>query len=148
MLVSKNGRIATITGASGNRAMPAQTNRQTPTGGVVSPIIRFSTATVAKCSGSIPTAFDSASKGTNRMIRAAMVSRNMPTHSSRMLISSSTRNLLSVIDRTASAMACGIRSDTRIQPNTLAKPTSARMPAADTALSTTMRGTAGMGSSR
>ena len=35
MLVNRNGRIATTTGASGSRAIPAQTKRQTPTGGVV-----------------------------------------------------------------------------------------------------------------
>ena len=82
------------------------------------------------------------------MMSAAIVSMNMPTNRRSRLISRITRNLLSVMDRTALTIICGMRSAESIDPKTLAKPTSARMPADETALSMTIFGTLAIGSSR
>ena len=71
------------------RAMMLTMYRLMPTGGVSSPIIRFSTTTIARWTGSTPAA-TSAGVMTGARIRiAARVSMNMPTTSSSTLTSSS-----------------------------------------------------------
>ena len=75
------------------------------------------------------------------MIRAAMVSMNMPTIRSRMLISRMIKLRSLVIDSIALAIVCGICSAAMIQPKTLAIPTRARRAAEVMALSMTIFGT-------
>ena len=147
MFVSKNGKIALTTDDKGIPAILEHTNKHTPTGGVVRPIIKFKTAKVAKCNGSIPTAVASDNKGTNKIINAAIVSMNIPTNSNNMLISNITIYLFSVIERTPTAIAWGMRSETNIQPKTFAKPTKINIPEAEIALSTSIFGTARSGNS-
>lgn len=99
------------------------TNRQTPTGGVVSPIIKFSTAITEKCIGSTPTVMATFNKIGKRIRSAATVSMNVPTKINRRLIKSSTMYLFVLKSSISFEIYCGILSVIRIQPNRFAKPT-------------------------
>lgn len=69
------------------------------------------------------------------MISAAIVSMNMPTTSSSRFIRISTAQRSLEIAMIPSVSSCGTRSEARIQPNTLAKPTSTMIAAPEIALS-------------
>ena len=47
-LTNKNGKLALLTLATETLPMPEAINKQTPTGGVVRPMIKFKTAITAK----------------------------------------------------------------------------------------------------
>lgn len=99
------------------------TNKQTPTGGVVRPIIRFNTAITAKWMGSTSTAKATFNRIGNKISSAAMVSIKVPTTISNRLMSSSTTYLLVVKPKISADMVCGICSVIKINPKRLAKPT-------------------------
>jgi hypothetical protein len=100
------------------------TKRHTPTGGVVRPIMRFSTAIMEKWIGSIPTWRATASSVGKRVSSAAMVSMKVPTKRSSKLIIRMIRNLFFVIPRRKSATIWGICSLVNIHAKRFASPTS------------------------
>jgi len=105
------------------------TKRHTPTGGVVSPIMRFRTAIMEKWIGSMPTWRATASSVGKRVSSAAMVSMKVPTKSSRILIIRMMRYLFFVIPRRKSATIWGICSLVNIHAKRFASPTRTMMDA-------------------
>ena len=94
-----------------------------PTGGVNSPIIRFSTMTRPNCTGSIPTCTAIGSNTGVRIVIAAMVSRKQPTTRSRTLIMLMITIGSRLMESIASAKASVTRVVARIQPKIEAPPT-------------------------
>ncbi|MCY1371319.1 hypothetical protein D9M69_584560 [compost metagenome] len=62
-------------------AMRASTNSTMPIGGCSTPIMRLSTITTPKCTGSMPSWFEIGSRIGTRIVMAAVVSRKQPTNS-------------------------------------------------------------------
>lgn len=122
-LTAKKGSPALLTFPIGVLPILEATNRQTPTGGVVNPMIKFNTAITVKWMGSTSTSMATLSSMGNNINSAAMVSIKVPTRMSRRLINSRTPYLLVVNSSICSEMRCGICSVIKIKPNKLAKPT-------------------------
>ena len=101
-------------------ATPLATKRLTPTGGVMKPIARLQTMMIPKCTGSTPTLTTTGRRIGVRMTMAASASMKVPTISSRTLIINSTKILLSVTPRIASAMICGTCSMVMMLPKMVA----------------------------
>ena len=95
-LTIKNGKPALLTFAMETFPILEATNRQTPTGGVVKPMIKFKTAITAKCMGSTSTEIATFNKIGNSIKSAAMVSINVPTTISTIFINSNTKYLFVV----------------------------------------------------
>ena len=95
-LTAKNGNPARLTFPMGVLPILEATNKQTPTGGVVRPMIKFRTAITVKCMGSTSTSIATFNRMGNKIKRAAIVSIKVPTKISSRLISKSTAYLLVV----------------------------------------------------
>ena len=76
---AKNGRLALLTSPMETLPILEETKRQTPTGGVVSPMIKLRTAITAKWMGSTSTAIATFNKIGNNTNKAATVSIKVPT---------------------------------------------------------------------
>ena len=122
-LITRKGSVAMLTLPIEIFPMPEVMNRHTPTGGVVKPMIRFSTAMTANWTGSTPTLIAILSNTGNSINKAAIVSINAPTKRRRIFIKSNRIYLLCVIFNIVSARYCGICSLAIIQAKRLAKPT-------------------------
>ena len=80
------------------------TNKHTPTGGVVRPMIKLRTAITVKCMGSTSTSIATLSNMGNKINRAAIVSMKVPTNINNKLINNKTAYLLVVNKRICSDM--------------------------------------------
>ena len=123
ILIPKKGSPALLTFPIEVLPMLDATNKHTPTGGVVRPMIKFRTAITVKCIGSTSTSIATFSKIGNKINKAAIVSMKVPTNISKRLINKSTAYLFVVQRSICSEIPCGICSVMSMNPNKLAKPT-------------------------
>ena len=86
-------------------AIPTPTNRTEPTGGVQSPIQRFSISTIPKWIGSIPKEVTMGRKIGVKMSTAGVASINIPTTSRITFIIKRIMTLLSLTDKRALIMS-------------------------------------------
>ena len=77
-LTARNGNPERLTFPIGVLPILDATNKQTPTGGVVRPMIKFNTAITVKWMGSTSTSMATFSKIGNKIKSAAMVSIKVP----------------------------------------------------------------------
>jgi hypothetical protein len=94
----KNGRSALVTVSSGNLAMALPTNSTEPTGGVISPMPRFTIMIMPKCTGWMPRPWTTGSRIGVRIRISGAMSINVPSISIMMLMHSRITYLLSEID--------------------------------------------------
>ena len=117
ILIPKKGSPALLTFPIEVLPILDATNKHTPTGGVVRPMIKFRTAITVKCIGSTSTSIATFSKIGNKINKAAIVSMNVPTNISKRLINKSTAYLFVVQRRICSEIPCGICTVMSMNPN-------------------------------
>ena len=86
------------------------TNRTTPTGGVIMPMVRLTARMIPKWIGSTPTDVARGSSSGVKMTRALIVSMNVPTKSRIRLMMSSIMNQPGFRDAMAAVTCCGMPS--------------------------------------
>src|SRR5699024_12124862 len=109
-MTATNGSTPTAT--CSNLTLPTleATNRLTPSGGVTKPIASDTTSTTPKWTGSMPTEVTTGSRIGVKMINAEIVSMNMPTIKSRMMMMTSMKIGFEVRFINPSAIVFGICS--------------------------------------
>ena len=90
-LTARKGKLERLTVPIEVLPILEATKRHTPTGGVVSPIMRLRTAMTAKCIGSTSTVVATFNNMGNKISSAAIVSMKVPMKMSKILINNSTR---------------------------------------------------------
>ena len=112
--------------------------RQVPTGGVVSPMVKFNTIMTPRCIGLIPTNLAIGIKIGVKRIRPALGSKIVPIIKSIRLINMRIKYLLLVSDKSHSPSNCGMRTSAIIQPMTLVNDMIISIEALTTTLFTTI----------
>ena len=115
-----NGTVALHIRSKGTLDTLDRTYSTMPTGGVRSPIIRFSIMMIPKWTGSTPMAVTTGRNTGVRMMMDGVESMNMPTNTRNRLINSSAMYLLFQYIRNRLATNCGNRSKERIQQKIVA----------------------------
>ena len=106
IIAAKKGKSGRTTRSMVVPATPTPTKSTLPTGGVQSPTQRFSTITMPKCTGSIPSATTTGRKMGVKMRMAGVMSMNVPTVSRMTLMRRKTTSGLSMAP-TPAEIACG-----------------------------------------
>ena len=87
--------------------------RPTPKGGVSMPMVRFRTKMTPRCTGATPIAAATGNKMGVKIVKADIVSMNMPTNKTKRFISSKIKNGLSAMPRNAEVTISGKCSNVR-----------------------------------
>jgi len=110
------GKIALLIFSMDSPEIMEEANKQQPTGGVASPVIKLTHMKIPACNGSIPNISKTGNKTGVTIIKAGMESINMPKKNNNTLISNNISHVDSMFSTKYSAKIIGNSSLDNAQP--------------------------------